>query len=713
MESQNRVAPSRLAVLCAVAMAAGRAEAQDALRAWGAARFATDAYSVPAVDLAVQWQASAVLRSDGRVIMQGFNGLPDLPPAPVGGPYVQIAIGDGFGLALRADGAIDGVGTGAVPAAIPSLPANVTYVQVSANYDYAIALRSDGTAVAWGDNLYGQITLPTLPAGAAVLQVHAGWRSALLRLDTGDVVASGTTPLTVIPGLPIGVAFTELWGGDRHAIARRSDGVVVSWGDNSQGQGNVPGLPVGVTYTTMGLGSWHTVAARSDGQLAAWGDNAQGQCNVPPLPPGAVVAEIVAGAYHSSIRLANGTVLGCGWSSANPQPQLPAGARWLGLAAGTPMLGLGTDGSIVSFPEQAGWQPPVPLPPGVTNVAVAAGNQHSVVLRSDGRAVAWGDNGHGQCAIPPLPPGFQYTAVWAAYQRTALLRSDGVVLTLGYGTQALLPPPGTRYVDFAFTVNGSGTMLLRDDGAGLVINGAIATTFPSLPSGLRYVGIAAWGGGYAGLRSDGEIGWWGAQITPPAPLPPGVVYVGVAGHGGPLLARRSDGLIDASIGTQPGNWSLVADLLPGESYVEIAADYDQAFARVGPTSTYVTFASGCSGTLPAARLVPRDTPRVGATLSVRLFDLPNDLAVMLFGWQRTGPIPLGGIGMPGCNLEVSLDAAIALVGNGGQAEFDLAIPDTVSLVGVSFANQAAVVDLAANAAGLVLSNAAEGVVGHR
>jgi len=41
------------------------------------------------------------------------------------------------------------------------------------------------------------------------------------------------------------------------------------------------------------------------------------------------------------------------------------------------------------------------VPPGLADVvAVAAGNYHSLALRSDGTVVAWGDNAKGQTDIP-------------------------------------------------------------------------------------------------------------------------------------------------------------------------------------------------------------------------------------------------------------------------------------------------------------------------
>lgn len=69
--------------------------------------------------------------------------------------------------------------------------------------------------------------------------------------------------------------------------------------------------------------------------------------------------------------------------------------------------------------------------------------------------------------------------------------------------------------------------------------------------------------------------------------------------------------------------------------------------------------------------------------------------------------------MPGCQLAISLDATLPLVGQGHQATWQLSIPDRAELLGLRFYNQALVLDPAAgNALGAVLSDAAEGVIGY-
>ena len=74
---------------------------------------------------------------------------------------------------------------------------------------------------------------------------------------------------------------------------------------------------------------------------------------------------------------------------------------------------------------------------------VAAGVDHTVLLRSDGRTLAVGDNDCGQCDVPPLEEGAKHVQVAAGLKHTVLLRNDGLAVAVGenrYG-QCDLPLP--------------------------------------------------------------------------------------------------------------------------------------------------------------------------------------------------------------------------------------------------------------------------------
>ena len=85
-----------------------------------------------------------------------------------------------------------------------------------------------------------------------------------------------------------------------------------------------------------------------------------------------------------------------------------------------------------------------------TYTQVSAGQNHTVLLQSDGNAVACRQNSVGQCNLPPLDDGNSYTQVSARAMHTVLLRSDGRAVAFGGNTagQCKLPTPdpGTWYV---------------------------------------------------------------------------------------------------------------------------------------------------------------------------------------------------------------------------------------------------------------------------
>jgi hypothetical protein len=147
-----------------------------------------------------------------------------------------------------------------------------------------------------------------------------------------------------------------------------------------------------------------------------------------------------------------------------------------------------------------------------------------------------------------------------------------------------------------------------------------------------------------------------------------------------------------------------------------AWDVFHALVEVGSPS-YVTFGSGCPGSLGVTTLTPVAFPRVGSTMTVDLANLPLQSALLAVGLSNTtsalGPLPvdLGPFGMPGCFGRVSADVTV-LVSGGDPATFAFAIPANAALAGLQFYHQALVFDPAAgNAVFMVVSDAAAARIG--
>jgi alpha-tubulin suppressor-like RCC1 family protein len=719
-----------LAGLLGVLALQAASPAQDQVRTWGYFAYDTEFFTTRLRKISISkgnngWILG--LTRDGRIVSCGGESPPPLPPS--GLRYVDVFASDRpFG--LLSDGTLIqfqpySIGS-TTPTSAPVLPPGMQWLQLTSTFHRTFAIRSDRTLHSWGTNFAGVELVPQLPPGLHFTSLAAGpyWMAALI--SDGTIVTWGLpSSVSSVPPLPPGVTYTALESGRNHLAALRSDGQIIAWGDNSWGQLNIPALPQGMSYLEVSSGGDHIVARRSDGQWITWGSNWVGQTNLPSHPPGTYVAVIAGSSSTLGIR-ADGTIES--WGLVDWMGTRPAGTRYEALDAGayspvtirrspgnqpvltsdflsTPanqpwataldpgpgrhlidikvssavFVALVDDGTLRAYSGFNSWgQLNIPtLPPGLTYTAVDVGWANGIAIRSDGSAVGWGDNSWGQATVPALPPGLRYTAVGAGEQNALLLRSDGSIVMAGTG----------------------GTTGL--------------TNLPTLPAGLRYTAVACGWSIAAALRSDGWIVSWGSNATVPA-LPAGVSYVELAIGDRHAVARRSDGTAVTWGSTQPARISAAPILPPGRSYLRVAAsDQDCSAALIGSESRYVGFATGCPGSLPPSRIVPGDTPQIGKTFPALLTNLPTNLALLGFGWQRQlPPTPLATLGMPGCSAHIVADAIVPISGTGHEAPFSLPIPFLPGLLGIKFYNQAIVLDPAANnPLGAVVGEAMEGVIG--
>jgi hypothetical protein len=136
-------------------------------------------------------------------------------------------------------------------------------------------------------------------------------------------------------------------------------------------------------------------------------------------------------------------------------------------AGGNHTILLRSDGRTVACGDDSYGQCTIPaLAAGLAYTQAAAGDNHTVLLRSDGNVEACGDNEHGQCNVPALEAGMAYAQVAAGSKHTVLLRSDGRAVTCGdnmYG-QCAIPALEAGLAYTQATAGGSHTVLLRSDG---------------------------------------------------------------------------------------------------------------------------------------------------------------------------------------------------------------------------------------------------------
>jgi hypothetical protein len=648
--------------------------AQSSIRGWGGPGFDTRAFDRRCVQVAAAARVTAYVRADGQAFVHGVGGFSydmvwNVPPPPMGRAYVDIGLSYGC-IGLLSDGATVHWANQTTLYTPPAAPAGTRYIRMSKSG--LMLERSDGAIVYWGPNNFGQANLPVVPAGVTVRKFNCNGPRAAYLLSSGALLMWGDNAngQCNVPVLPAGVTYVDFALGYSHTLAVRSDGWIEAFGGTGWAPLiTVPPLPVGTSYTMCAAGQDHSVALRSDNVLVAWGNNNSGQCNVPTLPAGVTCLQLDAGQLHTVARLSDGTTRS--WGSGSwfqiDLPVLPGApvtqrGQFVDLSVG-PFWGavIASDGTADAFSRDVTLPP---LPAGMRYLRADASHAHILLLRSDGQIVGFGANSFGELNAPPLPAGMSWTDFALASQFSVAIRSDGQAFAFGNVAPSgviPVPPAGVSYVDVDCAPGK--TILLRSDGVVVLIGSHLSGVQPAPvpPAGLHYVSVAANDGNNIAIRSDGEAVLWGwqglaPQFVQPPPLPFGVSYVEAAGGTLQFALRRSDGevVMCGNVGGLSFGWlSVVPALELGTSYLQVTAGGENTAARVGPTRTYVSFAPGCSGSRPATRLIPRDTPSVGGTHEVRLFDLPANIALLAMGFRRTTPLALGVLGMPGCDWHVA------------------------------------------------------------
>jgi len=211
--------------------------------------------------------------------------------------------------------------------------------------------------------------------------------------------------------------------------------------------------------------------------------------------------------------------------------------------------GLGTEafcqtnsGTIVAWGLNDQGQCSVPAP-NSGFIAISAGWNHSLGLKSDGTIVAWGRNDYGQCNVPAPNSGFIAIAQANGFYSLGL-KSDGTIVAWGQNTsgQCNVPAPNSGFT--AITAGGWHSLGLKSDGTIVAwgSNGYGQCSVPAPNSG--FIAIAAGWIHSLGLKSDGTIVAWGrndyGQCNVPAP---NSGFIAIAAGEDHSLGLKSDGAI--------------------------------------------------------------------------------------------------------------------------------------------------------------------------
>jgi uncharacterized repeat protein (TIGR01451 family) len=317
-----------------------------------------------------------------------------------------------------------------------------------------------------------------------------------------------------------GVEVSALEAGSCHSVALRSDGTVWTWGCNGSGQlgdgtwsnRNVPTrVAILVDIVAVAAGQFHSLAVRVDGTVWAWGWNTNSQLgdgttsNQPtpvqvedPSDPTGFLTNVVAvaaGERHSLALKQSGEVWSWGYN-ANGQ------------------LGDGTfEGKTVPVRVREPSDPSGFL----TGVSViAAGALHSVALKNE-MIWTWGSRGYEQLGRNPYAPGApsqavagqvpglsNVKAIAAGWEHTVVLKTDGTVWACGRNLEGQFGDGTTAGSSFGTPQKVFAQAVDTSDQTGFLTDVAVISANNRHTQAAKTNGtVWTWGWNYGGNFCDG------------------------------------------------------------------------------------------------------------------------------------------------------------------------------------------------------------------
>jgi alpha-tubulin suppressor-like RCC1 family protein len=258
----------------------------------------------------------------------------------------------------------------------------------------SLGLKADGTVWVWGET--SGIAPARVTSLSGMIGVAQGQYDSVALKNDGTVWSWqwGGPPVRV--GTLAGIA--AIAAGNGHFLALKNDGTVWAWGGNQYGQlgdgtSTDRSTPVQVSglggVKAISCGGYHSMALRNDGTVWSWGINQEGQLGAGwgfteawspvahPNPLQAIglsnVTAIAGGGSHAAALKSDGTMWVWGWDK---------------------MGQLGNGAITVNGYEATGIPQQVPGIYGVT--AIAAGNNHTLAVLSNGSLWGWGQGDGGQ-----------------------------------------------------------------------------------------------------------------------------------------------------------------------------------------------------------------------------------------------------------------------------------------------------------------------------
>jgi len=164
--------------------------------------------------------SSAAIKTNGSIVQWGYldqSGSWHADP-PAGSDFVEISMGNSFGLALKDDGTIVGWGNDSQNQ-LGNIPPG-SYVKIAAGGYFGVAIKTDGTLAAWGQDNEGQVA--NVPSGSGWVDITCGGRWGLARKANGSLAQWGYSGTDLNTDTPPGTGFTLIAASNQTAYALKT-----------------------------------------------------------------------------------------------------------------------------------------------------------------------------------------------------------------------------------------------------------------------------------------------------------------------------------------------------------------------------------------------------------------------------------------------------------------------------------------------------------
>jgi len=453
----------------------------------------------------------------GTLVSCGDMCTPKIPP---GTRFKYISAGyTSYGISTR--GVAYAWGIGDVGEA--TIPNNLTNAVALTGGDFfTLALKNDGSLSAWGEDSQASIDIP--PDATNVTAIASAGNHCLALKADGTVTAWGdvnTAPsdLSNVVAVAAGIF---------HNIALKSDGTVITWGGAPYGSITVPD---GLSNVVAISGAWdHTIALKSDGTAVYWGNtNKTIGSNIVAIAAGAI--DIVLDNNANVFRWDDNTLTPLGYSNILAISTAPGENN---------VLLLQKNGNVICFGDNNFGESIIPG--SLTNiVAVAAGGDYTVALKSDGTLLDWGV---GNDTADQLAQASNITAIAASsYYILGLTRDHTVLYWPDDDDYDFLPPENLTNA-IAIAMGGDQALALRQDGTVVTWGNDNNASVP--PSLHNVTAIAAGDRFYLALDRNGHVTAWGDDSDGACDVPSDLTNaVAIAAGEFHSVALKSDGTVIA------------------------------------------------------------------------------------------------------------------------------------------------------------------------